>query len=149
MRLVPLAIWCVKLDSDDDLFEAVRLCCGFTHLHSLVVECCYLYCYAIKQLVKSNGSSKQAFQLTKEESQRRARLTGLSTIKYWIENDIEENEMIYPHYRPESYIKTAFVWCFYYLKHDYTLKNALNDIIKRGGDTSANAAVVGGLIGAS
>lgn len=37
----------------------------------------------------------------------------------------------------------------YYLKHEYQLNDALTDIIKRGGSTSANAAIVGGLIGAS
>jgi hypothetical protein len=57
--------------------------------------------------------------MTKEESDRRARKTGFSTIKYWIENDIEVgdlDEMPKPHYRPISYIKTGLLWAFYYLK---------------------------------
>ncbi len=54
-----------------------------------------------------------------------------------------------PHERPISYIKTPLCWAFYYLKHNYNLNEALKDIIKRGGDTSANAAIVGALIGAS
>jgi ADP-ribosylglycohydrolase len=35
------------------------------------------------------------------------------------------------------------------LKHDYTYNDAIKIIISKGGDTQANAAIVGGLIGAS
>jgi hypothetical protein len=42
------------------------------------------------------------------ESNRRAKVTGFSTIYYWIENDIEsdyiEEEMPRPHWRPINYI---------------------------------------------
>jgi len=40
------------------------------------------------------------------------------------------------------------LWAFYYLKNEYQYYDAIKDIIKRGGDTQANAAIVGGLIGA-
>ena len=80
-----------------------------------------------------------------------ARKTGLSTIKYWLENDIDVDdvkEMPIPHYRPISYVKTAILWAFYHLKPQSTYEFALTDLLKRGGDTSMNAAIVGGLIGA-
>ena len=92
--------------------------------------------------------------MTKEESDRRARKTGLSTLKYWIENDIEASndeadEMPIPHYRPLTYIKTAFLWSLYYLRKNFSYEEAVKDIILRGGDTRSNAAIVGGLIGAA
>ena len=90
--------------------------------------------------------------MTKEESDRRARKTGLSSIKYWIENDIEVgdlDEMPKPHYRPTTYIKTGLLWAFYYLKYSFSYEEAVKDIISRGGDTRSNAAIVGGLIGAT
>ncbi len=90
--------------------------------------------------------------MTKEESDRRARKTGLSTIKFWIENDIEVEdleEMPKPHYRPISYIKTALLWSLYYLRKNVSYEEAVIDIISRGGDTRSNAAIVGGLIGAA
>lgn len=80
-----------------------------------------------------------------------ARKTGFSTIKYWLENDIDVDdleEMPKPHYRPISYAKTAIVWACYYLKHQSSYEEALRDMLSRGGDTSMNAAIVGGLIGA-
>jgi ADP-ribosyl-[dinitrogen reductase] hydrolase len=153
LRLVPFAVWASALESRDDLYEAVRLYCGITHLHELVVECCYLYCYAIKQLIVNYCSSNEAYYKTFEESNRRARVYGFSTMRYWIENDIEpdgiEEEMPKPHYRPINYIKVSILWALYYLKHDYSFNDAIRDIISRGGDTQANAAIVGGLIGAS
>lgn len=44
--MVPVAIWGHKLD-EDSLFAAVKLVVMMTHSHELVVEGCYLYCYAI------------------------------------------------------------------------------------------------------
>ncbi len=80
-----------------------------------------------------------------------ARKTGCSTIKYWIENDIEkdpEEEMPKPHYRPISYVKVSILWALYYLKQSMKYEETLTDILSKGGDTSMNAAIVGGLIGA-
>jgi ADP-ribosylglycohydrolase len=42
----------------------------------------------------------------------------------------------------------AFTWAFYYLKKEKKYKDALEDIMIRGGDTDTNAAIVGGLLGA-
>ena len=80
-----------------------------------------------------------------------ARKSGLSTVKYWLENDVDVDdldEMPKAHYRPISYVKSAILWAFYHLKHQSTYEFALTDMLKRGGDTSMNAAIVGGLIGA-
>jgi hypothetical protein len=86
-----------------------------------------------------------------DEANRRARISGYSTVKYWFENDIEINdsEMPIPHYRPISYIKVPILWSFYYLKKGYTYEQAIADILLKGGDTQANAAIVGGLLGAA
>jgi ADP-ribosylglycohydrolase len=140
-RLAPFAIWSSRLASDNDLFEAVRLYCGITHVHENILECCYLYCYAIKHLIVYKCSSTEAYQQIMIESNRRARVTGFSAVKYWIELEIEPDdikEMPRPHCRPVSYIKTSFLWALYYLKHDYTFNDAIRDIISRGGDTQAN-----------
>ena len=54
-----------------------------------------------------------------------------------------------PHYRPYSYIKTPLLWSLFYLRKNLTYEEAVKDIISKGGDTRANAAIVGGLIGAA
>ena len=90
--------------------------------------------------------------MTKDEAKERANITGMSSISYWIENQIEAaddfEEMPEPHERPISYIKTPLLWCLYYLKHEKPFQHAIRDIISRGGDTRKNAAIVGGLLGA-
>ena len=59
-------------------------------------------------------------------------------------DDLEE--MLIPHFRPISFIKNSFILAFYYLKHCYSYEDAIKDILLKGGDTSINAAIVGGLI---
>ena len=54
-----------------------------------------------------------------------------------------------PSERPITYIKISFLWALYFLKNEYSLLDALREILKKGGNTSSNAAVVGGLIGAA
>ena len=46
-----------------------------------------------------------------------------------------------------GHLKIAFMWAFYYLKNEYTFEQAIKDILKKGGDTDTNAAIVGGLLG--
>ena len=94
---------------------------------------------------------KDAYEKMQEESKFRARDSGMSTIMYWLENDIDVDikEMPIPHYRPTKYIKTALCWSFFYLKHEFKFDDAIKDIISRGGDTMGNATIVGGLIGAA
>ena len=57
--------------------------------------------------------------------------------------------MPYPNERPISYIKTPLLWAFYYLKKAFTYEDAMRDILSKGGDVHANAAIVGGLLGAA
>jgi ADP-ribosyl-[dinitrogen reductase] hydrolase len=68
-----------------------------------------------------------------------------------MENEIEINEsdLPIPHYRPISYVKVSILWALYFLKHEFTFEDAVRKIISKGGDTQANGAIIGGLIGAS
>ena len=88
--MVPVSIWGHYLDPES-LHAVVKLVVMMTHSNELVVETCYLYCYAIKQLL-AGFSASETFELTKKETERRAKITGLNTIKYWIENEIEASE---------------------------------------------------------
>jgi hypothetical protein len=68
------------------------LFCGFTHSAEMVLECCYLYCFTIRLLIVGNLSKNEAYNKMYEEANRRARVSGYSTVKYWIENDIEADD---------------------------------------------------------
>lgn len=80
--------------NNEDLFEAVQLFYGFTQTNELVVESCYLYCFAIRLLIVDNLSKRETFERVLKESDRRARVSGCSTIQYWIDSEVnEESEM--------------------------------------------------------
>jgi ADP-ribosylglycohydrolase len=63
LTMVPVAIWGHKLDRNS-LYAVVKLVVMMTHSHELVVEACYIYCFAIQQLIKGE-TSVNAFYLTK------------------------------------------------------------------------------------
>lgn len=136
MLMTSIAIWARKL-TPEELFLAVSLLTSLIIPHELVVMSCYLYCFAIKLII--NGElSQNVYEKLQEEADRMARKTGLSTVKYWLENDIDVgdlDEMPKAHYRPISYVKTAILWAFYHLKFQSSYENALRDMLNRGGDT--------------
>ena len=45
-------------------------------------------------------------------------------------------------------LEIALCWAFYYLHKEINYKDAIFDILMKGGDTDTNAAIVGGLLGA-
>ncbi len=52
-----------------------------------------------------------------------------------------------PNIEPINFIKIPFLWSLYYLKNGLKYEEAIKDIVSRGGDTTNNAAIVGGLLG--
>ena len=144
MRLAPFAVWTHNLPKND-LYIAVKLQTMLTHTNEIAIEASYLYCYAISLLIKGDTSEK-AFNMTKLEVKS-------DTIRDWFENIIGKNEDIKELPRPDrdrpGHLKIAFIWAFYYLKNNWRYMDALKDILLRGGDTDTNAAIVGGLLGAS
>lgn len=58
------------------------------------------------------------------EAGRRAKLSGYSTAKYWLENDVDQgiDEMPVLKEKPRNYIKKPLLWAFYYLKNGYTFE---------------------------
>ena len=76
----------------------------------------------------------------------------LTEIKQWFEKEIESNDRnkLTPLASVDrSHVKVAFIWAFYYLKNEYSYKDALKDVLMGGGDFITNASVVGGIIGAA
>ncbi len=88
--MVPVAIWGRNLN-EESLYASVKLIVMMTNSNKLVVEVCYLYCYAIKLLINGK-SATETFNMTKNESKRRADKTENIAIYNWIVNDIEASE---------------------------------------------------------
>jgi ADP-ribosylglycohydrolase len=76
----------------------------------------------------------------------------LPIIKEWFEKEIEADDKskLTPLDSDKRFhVKVAFIWAFYYLKNEWSYKEALKDVLKGGGDFITNASIVGGLIGAA
>ncbi len=70
----------------------------------------------------------------------------------WFEDEIDAddpNELSDPNIRPYGNIEIGIKWAFYYLKNEWTFTEAVRDIVARGGDTAANSAIVGAILGAA
>ena len=53
MRCTPMAVWSSSLQSDKDVFDAVRCDVEFTHPNRLVQEAVFIYVRAIKYLLNN------------------------------------------------------------------------------------------------
>ena len=129
----------------------MKLQTELTHYNIIAIEASYLYCFCIRLLI-NRKTPQEAFSETFEEVKRRASISGDSTIRYWFEKCIETDgidEMPLPNERPITYLKTALLWSFYYLKNEWSFHDAIKDIIAKQGDVEINAAVVGGMLGAA
>lgn len=56
-----------KLESDEDLYTAVSLQTMLTHSNIVAIDSCYLYCYAIRELIRT-GNAKEAFAKTLDQT---------------------------------------------------------------------------------
>ena len=67
MRITPMAVFSHKFESDEDLYNAVSLQTMLTHSNKIAIDSCYLYCYAIRELIR-NGNAKEAFTKTLDQA---------------------------------------------------------------------------------
>ena len=51
MCITPQIVWTRNL-SDEDFYHAIKLQSTFTHSNDVVIEATYLYCWAIRRLIK-------------------------------------------------------------------------------------------------
>ena len=58
-----------------------------------------------------------------------------------------ESKLI-PAHKDIGHIMIAFEYAFFYLKNNIEYEEAIRRMLKQGGDTDTNAAIVGGLLGA-
>lgn len=60
-----------------------------------------------------------------------------------IDNDLEIDTN-----KNMGFVKIAFHYAFLFLKNGVSYEEGIKRILKKGGDTDTNAAIVGGLLGA-
>ena len=146
---IPFAVWASKL-ANEELYEAVKLYVGLLQSHTIVVHACYLYVYALIQLMTGLEMS-ETYDCLRQEAHSLSQKDG-ADIFSWFKDELDNddpNDLTDPNVRPYGNIEIGIKWAFYYLKNDWKFTEALRDIVARGGDTAANAAIVGAMIGAA
>ena len=108
------------------------------------MDACYLYCYSIGILINT-GDSEKAYKMAKEEAKIK-RGDPKDSIEDWFV-EIDAGKMPVCDEDPLCDAKDAFYWSFHFLKNKTPIQKALEIMIKEGGDTDTNAAIVCGLLG--
>jgi ADP-ribosylglycohydrolase len=65
MRITPLSVYCSLLNKED-MYQAVRLQTMFTHSNENAIGACYLYTFAISQLINGVDGLKVYEETEKE-----------------------------------------------------------------------------------
>ena len=143
--IAPLAIWCSRLENQEDLENAVQSVLSLTHPNEIVFDAGICYCLAIRHLIRNHGNAKGAYQIVKEWIFTKSN-SGL--LGWW---RLVEQDLVMPESVNMDSLKIAWTYAFYYLKRGSKMKflDILGDVISRGGDTCVNACIVGGMIGAA
>lgn len=131
MRCTPLAfLYDQKIAIED---------CKLTNPHPLNIEASFLYVHAIRLLVLGYDNFN-VFKYIKENSQ-------IEEIKQ-VFNDIENKKIRDVTGKTKGYVLNAFFCAFWVLLYYDNYSEAIDFIIKLGGDTDTNAAISGALMGA-
>mmetsp|Transcript_16052 Transcript_16052/g.13582 ORF Transcript_16052/g.13582 Transcript_16052/m.13582 type:complete len:152 (-) Transcript_16052:240-695(-) len=142
MRITPLAVFCSKLEKDEDVEKAVIAEQKMSHCNKTPIDCSISYCLAIRHLINNQGNVDGLFEKIGNWCEGRD-----SKVKAFWKDVIDENP---PHGTPNmGWIKIAWIYSFYLLKKEmFDYKEAMRWVILKGGDTDTNAAIVGGMLGA-
>lgn len=151
MRICPVAIYGVNI-SDKELYNTVCLESDITHPNDFVKECVYVYCLAIKYIIK--GNSLDFVKNLLLSSIKDTRLLNIlnDSFKFAEPCRIMENKEELLEYAESrkymGYIGMALQSAFYELFNGTSFRTSLINIIKRGGDTDTNGCIAGYLLGA-
>ena len=141
MRITPLAVWCRNL-SIPEIIKIVPQEVALTHSNLFAKLCATAYCIGIKYLIKE-GSRERAWEEVKKY------ILSTNSIKMQeVYQDIENNKKINAGVQI-GWLRIGFTYAFQFLNKKYDYKTAITEMLKEGGDTDTNAAIVGGLIGAA
>ena len=159
MRIAPLAIYSLASEFDilvneaqpvekaaRRVFRLVQSECNQTHLSYTVIWATYIYVQAIRRSLEGSSPTDTYKMCVGMLSRLRRTTPEVEQVYSWISNcdDVWE--------QPNSNIghcKVALQYAFSCLKKELPFKEALNRVIRQGGDTDTNGAIVGALLGAN
>ena len=148
MRATALGVWVAASSSPGVAAlgplarEAAWSDATLSHPNRVCVEASTVYILAVAYLVRNPGDGLGALAAVEAELQDRC--TSVVVDWYYTSMSLERDNFG----QNAGHLKHAFRAAFYHLRRRSTYEEALQDVLRRGGDTDTNACIVGGLLGA-
>lgn len=151
MRVSPVAVWVASaVKQENSGSDMLRHLCRehatydakLSHPNAVCIEANILYCIAMAHLINNPGDGLGALALVEKEIDEHC--TSDVVQWYYGSSNISDDKF----YINGGHVKHAFRATFYHIRRRSLYPDALRDILKRGGDTDTNCAIVGGMIGA-
>lgn len=144
MRMTPLCVWVRNLPVDQQV-ASFRLDSQLTHPNSTVLDACSAYGLAIANLIKTQGDVSRTLTVVENWLQTHAN----KEVNSWFEESNMDNLDHYAVYPLSGFVRWGFTLAFYFLRQNTDYRSAIKQTITLGGDRDTNAAIVGGMVGAS
>eukprot|EP01016_Furgasonia_blochmanni_P037303 TRINITY_DN4373_c0_g1_i4.p1 TRINITY_DN4373_c0_g1~~TRINITY_DN4373_c0_g1_i4.p1 ORF type:complete len:447 (-),score=23.48 TRINITY_DN4373_c0_g1_i4:629-1969(-) len=153
MRSTPLAVWCHRLASNEDVLKVCQKEQGMTHPHPIAHLATASYVIAIKTLISSNGDRTKARAsaldfLLSQKDKSTSYAQHVEKMFGWL----EEIRDIGPGAATHHIGWLKFGWAFSMLAlktpQEVDYKHFIEKVLRAGGDTDTNACIVGGVLGA-
>lgn len=145
MRIAPLAVW-ARHESDDVIAEMAMEDSRLTHSNRNVIASTAAYAVALSSLARGE---------TPESALGRAgswllsnKASGSSTVLGWLASADVTTKDCEISGSSSGWARHAFVLAFRHLVSGKTFGESLLEVLKLGGDTDTNLAVVGAMLGA-
>lgn len=137
MRAAAIPVWGVSRGMNVlEIADAARQDAALSHPSPQCVEANAAYCAALGHMLRVPGDSKGALQAAKLVCKD-------SDVKEWLAmkdpGDVTHNA---------GHVKHAIALTVRHLRAKTPFRDAIYDVIRRGGDTDTNAAIVGAAMGA-
>lgn len=145
MRLAPLIVYAHKL-STKDLVEVVRQDAMLSHPNQTCQDVNAVFAVAVAHLINFPGDSVGAVR----SAERFANEHANAEVNEWLalSADVDYVMTLDCCSALIGFVKWAFLLAFHHLRWNSSYIAAQKDVLRRGGDTDTNAAIVGCMIGA-
>ena len=143
MKVMPIPIWCHRLP-DDKIVGAAIADCRLTHPNPTCQHAAAAYCLALAHLINNVGDSAGSINKAQQYCAKSAN----AEVRNWLYCALTATKMQSACDQTIGYVKWAFTYAFFHLKHRTPYLKAMFEVLLLKGDTDTNLAIVGGLIGA-
>jgi len=153
MRAVPLAVWAVGRQLNaTQLVDAAKADARLSHPNVTITTANAVYVLAVAELIRSGGKAADALRAATSWVEGETKKgNDLGGVDAWLQEALGEPlQDLSDAFGPDiGLAKWGFVHGFRHLRLGSSFEDAMRATLAGGGDTDTNAAIVGGLVGAT